>query len=59
MLNLNNIMLYVYVDNMTKSKPREEKVNQTKNIDSERKQKVKKVVKLGVKIAWVAVDWLI
>lgn len=29
------------------------------NSDSERKQKVKKVVKLGVKIAWIAVDWLV
>jgi len=29
------------------------------NIDSERKQKVKKVIKLGVKCAWLVVDWLV
>ena len=29
------------------------------NPDSERKQKLKKVAKLGVKIALVAVDWLV
>lgn len=29
------------------------------NLDSERKQKVKKVVRLGVRIAWLTVDWLV
>ena len=27
------------------------------NIDSERKQKLKKVAKLGVKCAWLVIDW--
>ena len=52
-------MIYVYVDNMTETNLRKEKGKQIESPDSERKQKVKKVLKLGVKIAWVVVDWLI
>ena len=29
------------------------------NIDSERKQKLKKVAKLGVKCAWLVIDWFV
>jgi len=29
------------------------------NGNSERKEKLKRVVKLGIKCAWVVVDWLV
>ena len=32
---------------------------QMANFDSKRKQKLKKVARLGVRIAWIAVDWFV
>ena len=32
---------------------------QMDNINPKRKQKVKKVARLGMGIAWIAVDWLV